>query len=134
MTSQLESTSGVDPRIYFAAERNLLAWVRTGLALMGLGFVIARFGLFLRELEAAGGQAAQQPLRLSLWVGALLVVCGIAVNLGAALQYARVIRRLNRGEVLRFRVLSLGIVLAILLAVIGAALVVVLTLRATQAG
>ena len=42
----------VDPRVYFAAERTLLAWVRTGLALMGFGFVVARFGLFLRELAA----------------------------------------------------------------------------------
>ena len=34
----------LDPRIYFAAERTLLAWVRTGLAMMGFGFVVARFG------------------------------------------------------------------------------------------
>jgi putative membrane protein len=134
MTSQLESASSVDPRIYFAAERNLLAWVRTALALMGLGFVIARFGLFLRELAAAGVQATQQPLRLSLWVGALLVISGIVVNLGAALQYARLIRRLNRGETLQFRIWSIGTGLALFLALIGAALVVVLTLRAVQAG
>jgi putative membrane protein len=38
--------------VYFAAERTLLAWVRTGLALMGFGFVVSRFGLFLRELAA----------------------------------------------------------------------------------
>ena len=34
-----------DPRIYLAAERTFLAWVRTSLALMGFGFLIARFGL-----------------------------------------------------------------------------------------
>jgi uncharacterized membrane protein YidH (DUF202 family) len=33
-----------DPRVRFAAERTILAWMRTGLALMGFGFVIARFG------------------------------------------------------------------------------------------
>ncbi|HLX94690.1 MAG TPA: DUF202 domain-containing protein, partial [Verrucomicrobiae bacterium] len=33
-----------------AAERTFLAWIRTGIALMGFGFVIARFGLFLQEL------------------------------------------------------------------------------------
>ena len=38
---------------YLAAERTLLAWIRTGLALMGFGFVVARFGLFLQELQAA---------------------------------------------------------------------------------
>jgi len=37
-----------DPRVFFAAERTLLAWLRTGLTVMALGFVVARFGLFLR--------------------------------------------------------------------------------------
>ena len=36
-----------DPRVYFAAERTLLAWVRTGIAIMAMGFVSSRFGLFL---------------------------------------------------------------------------------------
>lgn len=36
-----------DPRFFFAAERTLLAWLRTGLTVMAFGFVIARFGLFL---------------------------------------------------------------------------------------
>jgi uncharacterized membrane protein YidH (DUF202 family) len=33
-----------DPRTYMSAERTFLAWIRTGIALMGFGFVIARFG------------------------------------------------------------------------------------------
>ena len=41
-----------DPRVFFAAERTLLAWVRTGLTIMAFGFVVARFGLFLRLLAA----------------------------------------------------------------------------------
>ncbi len=36
-----------DPRVYFAAERTLLAWLRTGIAVIGLGFLVARFGVFL---------------------------------------------------------------------------------------
>jgi len=44
-----------DPRVFFAAERTLLAWLRTGLTIMAFGFVVARFGPFLRLL------AAQQP-------------------------------------------------------------------------
>ena len=41
-----------DPRVYFAAERTFLAWIRTGLGLMGVGFAVSRFGLFLREFSA----------------------------------------------------------------------------------
>ena len=36
---------------YLAAERTFLAWIRTGLALMGFGFVVARFGLFLQQIQ-----------------------------------------------------------------------------------
>ena len=36
----MEPTPPDDPRVRFAAERTLLAWVRTGLAMMGFGFVV----------------------------------------------------------------------------------------------
>ena len=47
-----------DPRVFFAAERTLLAWLRTGLTVMALGFMIARFGLFLQllSLQAPAGR------------------------------------------------------------------------------
>ncbi len=41
-----------DPRVLFAAERTFLAWIRTGLALMGFGFVVARFGIFLQQARS----------------------------------------------------------------------------------
>lgn len=43
-----------DLRDYLAAERTFLAWIRTGLALMGFGFVAARFGLFLERIQLVG--------------------------------------------------------------------------------
>jgi putative membrane protein len=42
-----------DPRIYLAVERTLPDWIRTGLAMMGFGPVVARFGLFQRKLGTA---------------------------------------------------------------------------------
>jgi putative membrane protein len=108
-----------DPRTYFAAERTLLAWVRTGLAMMGFGFVVARFGLFLRELASERGVALQQRLGISLWVGTTLVLLGVVVNLLAAVKHWTTVRRLDRGETIRFGPLSLGIVVAVFLGLLG---------------
>jgi putative membrane protein len=42
---------GADVRGYLAEERTFLAWIRTGPALMAFGVVVARFGLFLEEIQ-----------------------------------------------------------------------------------
>src|SRR5258708_15483926 len=63
-----------DPRIYFAAERTFLAWIRTGLALMGFGFVVARFGLFLRESAAASHVSEVKSYGFSIWAGTAMVL------------------------------------------------------------
>jgi len=108
-----------DPRVHFAAERTLLAWIRTGLAMMGFGFVVARFGLFLRELAAAQGVVPPHRVGLSLWIGTTLVLMGVVVNAFAAIRHWQTVRRLERNQPLRFRPLSMGIIVALFLAVLG---------------
>jgi putative membrane protein len=87
--------------------------------MMGFGFVVARFGLFLRELAAVRDVSPQHRSGLSLWVGTTLVILGVAVNLAAAVKHWYTVRRLERGEALRFRPWSLGMVVAFLLGLLG---------------
>jgi putative membrane protein len=116
-----------DPRNYLAAERTFLAWIRTGLALMGFGFVVARFGLFLRELQAErGGPVAHSGL--SLWFGTALIGAGILVNIISSWQHVRGVQRLNRGETAFDRPSSTGIVVALFLAALGIGMAVYLIL------
>ena len=69
---------------YLAAERTLLAWIRTGLALMGFGFLVARFALFLQELQTTQHVFLGRSYGLSLWFGTALIAAGIAVHVFAA--------------------------------------------------
>jgi putative membrane protein len=108
-----------DPRVYFAAERTLLAWVRTGLAMMGFGFVVARFGLFLRELASERGGLPPQHTAFSLWIGTALVLFGVFVNVVAAATHWRTTRRLNLDQPLAFRPLSFGAIVALVLGLLG---------------
>lgn len=86
-----------DPRTYLAAERTFLAWIRTGLALMGFGFIAARFSLFLRE-EAAAGVVLRHGPGISLPVGITLILLGVTVNVCAAIRHHRYLRAIERGE------------------------------------
>src|SRR5215813_14971008 len=111
-----------DLRDYLAAERTFLAWIRTGLALMGFGFVVARFGLFLQQLQFSGNVAVQPTSTgLSLWFGTALIAVGVFVNLASALRHIRLFRQLDRGEIESSRSLVLSIATAIFLVLVGLA-------------
>ena len=88
----------IDPRVVLAAERTLLSWIRTGLALMGFGFVVARFGWFLREMAAVGHHAPDPGSGASLWIGTALIGMGIWVLIGATLRYRHYLRCLQHGD------------------------------------
>ena len=120
MTDEIDKSSEpLDPRIYFAAERTLLAWVRTGLAMMGFGFVVARFGLFLRELASVRELPPHHRVGFSLMVGTTLVLLGVVITLAAGIIHWYTVRRLERGQPLKFTPWSLGMVVALLLGLLG---------------
>jgi putative membrane protein len=78
-------------RDHAANERTLLAWIRTGVALMAFGFAIARFGLFLRQIAlVATAPSHGEPVLGSGWFGVLLVLFGFVTNLAATIRYLRI--------------------------------------------
>jgi putative membrane protein len=89
-----------DPRIYMAAERTFLAWIRTGVALMAFGFVVARFGVFLREIALPGATVGRPAPGLSLYVGLGLICLGVIVCLVSAGRHSQYVRAIDEG---RFR-------------------------------
>jgi putative membrane protein len=123
-----EPTIDRDPRVYLAAERTTLAWIRTGIALMAFGFVVARFGLFFHELETVKlpDPAAARDSGVSIWVGTALVVIGAGVNLAAAAWHVRFRRRFERGEPFLTRSAVMIVVVSALMAALGVAMVVYL--------
>lgn len=107
---------------YLAAERTLLAWIRTGLAMMGFGFVVARFGLFLQEFRVAQNAPSDLHYGLSLWFGTALIVVGVLVNVVAGWRHVHLVRALDRGEMSHSRAVAQTAIIAFLVAVVGLAM------------
>jgi uncharacterized protein (DUF302 family)/uncharacterized membrane protein YidH (DUF202 family) len=109
-----------------AAERTFLAWIRTGLALMGFGFVVARFGLFLQQVQLLQHSASEHSYGLSLWFGTALIALGVAVNALSAWHHLRLVRELNRGGPMPSRPSIQAVLVAAFLALVGLAMAIYL--------
>ncbi len=111
-----------DPRVLFAAERTLLAWQRTAIALIGFGFVVERFGLFLRMVSDQPLSASDRGF--SLWLGVALLLIGAGVSVISARQFRTVLRGLGEKEIPRGYWTNLGVWLNFLLAIVALALAI----------
>ena len=113
-----------DPRVYFAAERTMLAWLRTGITIMAFGFVIARFGLFLRLVQAHDGSLPGHGL--SPYLGSALVGLGVVATAGGAVEYQRFCRTIPLADLPGSSSFRFVLVLSWAMVLIGAVLTGVL--------
>lgn len=107
-----------DPRVFFAAERTLMAWNRTGITLMAFGFVLERFGLFLHVLRhtAAAGRDT------SFWIGIAFIVLALLVIGFSIVQFRRVLRSLGPAETPQHYCTWSGMAMNLSVVVLGLAL------------
>jgi putative membrane protein len=110
-----------DPRVFFAAERTLLAWVRSGLTVMALGFVVARFGLFLTLMAASSvaSEGSHHTHWASSALGIALVALGAASILAALHNHRAYIRSLPPEDVPKFPIPWLTSFLSLSVGIVG---------------
>jgi putative membrane protein len=76
-----------------ANDRTFLAWLRTGIAVFGLGFVVAKAALIIRpDATRLSGRGVYSG------VGVLIVLSGAGLILVGYRQHASVLKILERGD------------------------------------
>jgi putative membrane protein len=113
-------------RDHLANERTFLAWVRTSITFVGLGFVVAKFGILLREV--GGSHVHPLTARAGAIVGVTLVLGGILTTLLAAVRFLHIRRDINN-SVINFSP-TLDIALAVVLSLVSLVLAIYIVLTA----
>jgi len=108
-----------DPRVFFAAERTLMAWNRTGLTLMAFGFVLERFGLFLHMLRQDPAHTGRD---LSFWIGIAFIALALLAIGFSVVQFRRVLKTLKPIEIPESYCTWAGIAMNLAVVVLGIAL------------
>ncbi len=117
-----------DLRDYLAEERTFLAWIRTGLTLMGFGFVVARFGLFLEVMQINRAVPVVQSHGFSRWVGTAFVAGGVATTLFSVRRHFRLVGELSRGQLSGHPASRMAVILAVFVALAGVAMALYVSL------
>jgi putative membrane protein len=132
METPIKERPVADLRDYLAEERTFLAWIRTGIAIMGFGFVLAHFGIFPDEPHLTRNASGLQAHELSSWLGGALIAVGVSVNLFSAWRYMRLVSELNRGRFVERSVSKQGVIVAMFLALLGIAITICMILVLPQ--
>ena len=113
---------------YLANERTFLAWIRTSVAIISLGFVIAKFRIWLQDLASAGhGPSIPTKLGDSFAIGIGMMALGGLLTLLAAWRYHVVNLQIERGKVTADR----GLIIFVTILVAALAGVMIFTMIST---
>lgn len=110
---------------HLANERTFLAWIRTSIAVMGFGFVVVKFSLFMRQLSFILGAKAGLPANgNSSKTGIILVISGAVVALLAFIRYRNIEKHLMKG--IYFPSFALSLLMTAAIVIVSLLLVVYL--------
>ncbi len=115
-----------DPRIYFAVERTLLAWIRTSITLIALGFVVARFGIFLDLVANSGVPQSPHKHLVALYIGVGLILVGLVINIVSLRQFVSFKKTLTHDQLPQSYSSGLAVFTSAAMTVICALLVIYL--------
>ncbi len=114
---------------HLANERTFLAWIRTSFSIIIFGFVVARFGVALREFFLIQHHAVKGSDD-SLAIGVMFMIIGIFFSITALIRYQITMRRI---EAAKFRPANtIAILLGIFATLFGITLVSYLTFIANH--
>lgn len=103
------------PADHLANERTFLAWIRTSIALMGFGFVIVKFALFIKQISLVLGSKVIAPGKgYSAIIGVIMVALGAIIALLAFIRYSTIEKQLNNNRYVPSKLLSILLTLSIL--------------------
>src|SRR2546426_11154893 len=115
-----------------ANERTFLAWVRTSIAVMGLGFVVARFGLWIQDLASNLNPRIQlKSTGLSLPLGEIMIGLGGLLTALACWRYHIVNRAIETGEIKTDR--GMGVSVSIIVGASALAIILFMFFTSTPA-
>ncbi|WP_345954623.1 DUF202 domain-containing protein [Mucilaginibacter sp. PAMB04168] len=110
------SKQKINPGDHLANERTFLAWIRTSIALMGFGFVVVKFSLFVKQLSLVITDKVLLPGKgFSATIGIILVAIGALMALLSYFRYRRIEKQLLRNAYFPSFALSLLMTVAIVL-------------------